>query len=249
MFSDDEKEAVGTSDTPETKEEAPKEAKGKPKPSGDVGGKGRAKQAKAKKSNGSGKVRDLPPGYAPRLIGKYRDEIMPALRSEFSLTNVMQVPRVQKVVLNVGLGEALTNAKALETTERDLSTITGQHPVTTKAKKSVANFKIREGQTIGMMVTLRGARMYEFLDRLINVALPRIRDFRGAPNHGFDGRGNYSLGFREQTVFPEIDFNEIDRLRGFQITLVTTAPNDEQAKSLLKHLGFAFALETEEAIA
>ena len=174
---------------------------------------------------------------------------MPALRSEFSLTNVMQVPRVQKVVLNVGLGEALTNAKALETTERDLSTITGQHPVTTKAKKSVANFKIREGQTIGMMVTLRGARMYEFLDRLINVALPRIRDFRGAPNHGFDGRGNYSLGFREQTVFPEIDFNEIDRLRGFQITLVTTAPNDEQAKSLLKHLGFAFALETEEAIA
>ena len=166
---------------------------------------------------------------------------MPALCSEFSLSSIMQAPRVQKVVVNIGLGEALTNAKALEAAQRDLTTITGQQPVTTKAKKSVAAFKIREGMTIGMMVTMRGARMYEFLDRLINVALPRIRDFRGAPNHGFDGRGNYSIGFREQTVFPEIDYNSIDRLRGFQITIVTSAPNDEQGKSLLKHLGFAFA--------
>ena len=220
---------------------APKKGAGKARPKA-----GKAAAVKAAATNGA---QATPVGYVPRLTVRYREEIVPALRTEFSLSSIMQAPRVQKVVVNIGLGEALTNPKALEAAQRDLSIITGQQPVTTKAKKSVAAFKIREGMTIGMMVTMRGARMYEFLDRLINVALPRIRDFRGAPNHGFDGRGNYSIGFREQTVFPEIDFNSIDRLRGFQITIVTSAPNDEQARSLLNHLGFAFARETEEAFA
>ena len=222
---------------------APKKGAGKARPKA---GKGKAAAVKAAATNGA---QATPVDYVPRLTVRYREEIVPALRTEFSLSSIMQAPRVQKVVVNIGLGEALTNPKALEAAQRDLSIITGQQPVTTKAKKSVAAFKIREGMTIGMMVTMRGARMYEFLDRLINVALPRIRDFRGAPNHGFDGRGNYSIGFREQTVFPEIDFNSIDRLRGFQITIVTSAPNDEQARSLLNHLGFAFARETEEAFA
>ena len=254
MLADEEKKAASQDEAAnqtEAKVEPKAEAEGAKPNKGEAkaeagAGKRRDKGKKAKGSNGP---QPLPPGYAPRLIARFREEIVPALRTEFSIPNVMQVPRVQKVVINIGLGEALTNAKALETAERDLSIITGQHPVTTKAKKSIAAFKIREGMTIGMMVTLRGPRMYEFLDRLINVALPRIRDFRGAPNHGFDGRGNYSMGFREQTVFPEIDFNEIDRLRGFQITIVSTAPNDEQGKSLLKRLGFAFAQEAEEALA
>ena len=209
----------------------------------------KAKDGDAPKQEGGAKEKrgkakqGLPPGYVPVLLKKYRDEVAPALAREFSLANVMQVPRATKVVLNVGLGEALTNPRALESVQRDLEGITGQRPVSTKAKKSVAAFKIREGMTIGMMVTLRGYRMWEFLDRLINVALPRIRDFRGAPTDGFDGRGNYSIGFREQVMFPEIDFNTIDRIRGLQLTIVTTAPNDDQARSLLQHLGVAFAKE------
>ena len=225
-----------------------KKAKAAPKKAAAKGRSKASKAAPAEKAAAVNGAQAAAPTYVPRLAARYREEIVPALRSEFSLSSIMQAPRVQKVVVNIGLGEALTNAKALEAAQRDLSIITGQQPVTTKAKKSVAAFKIREGMTIGMMVTMRGARMYEFLDRLINVALPRIRDFRGAPNHGFDGRGNYSLGFREQTVFPEIDYNSIDRLRGFQVTIVTSAPNDEQARSLLNHLGFAFARETEEAL-
>ena len=183
-------------------------------------------------------------GYAPRLLGRYRSEIVPALMKEFAYRNPMEVPRLKKVVLNIGLGEAKDNPKAIESAARDLGAITGQHPVQTKAKKSIANFKLREGMVVGMMVTLRGARMYEFVDRLANVALPRIRDFRGIPKNGFDGRGSYSLGIKEQTVFPEIDFNEIDRIRGMQLTVVTTAQNDEQAKRLLDHLGFAFVKDT-----
>lgn len=179
--------------------------------------------------------------YTPRLKERYRNEVVPTLMREFSYENVMQVPRVTKVVLNIGLGEALTNPKALESAERDLATITGQHPVTTKAKKSVAAFKIRQGMPVGMMVTLRGNRMYEFLDRLLHVALPRIRDFRGVPNHGFDGRGSYSLGLREQVTFPEIDYNLIDRIRGLQVTIVTTAESDDVARRLLGLLGVAFA--------
>ncbi|MCH7552392.1 MAG: 50S ribosomal protein L5 [Chloroflexi bacterium] len=179
----------------------------------------------------------------PRLLERYRADIAPALIKEFSLQNVMQAPKMVKVVVNIGLGEALTNSKALDAAEGDLKLITGQRPVMTKAKKSIAAFKIREGMTIGIMVTLRGHRMYEFLDRLVNVALPRIRDFRGTPARSFDGRGNYSLGLREQVMFPEIDFNKVDRMRGLQLTFVTTAPNDEQARSLLTQLGFAFSRE------
>ena len=182
-------------------------------------------------------------GYVPRLLERYRADIAPALIKEFSLQNVMQAPKMVKVVVNIGLGEALTNSKALDAAEGDLKLITGQRPVMTKAKKSIAAFKIREGMTIGIMVTLRGHRMYEFLDRLVNVALPRIRDFRGTPARSFDGRGNYSLGLREQVMFPEIDFNKVDRMRGLQLTFVTTAPNDEQARSLLTQLGFAFSRE------
>ena len=180
-------------------------------------------------------------GYVPRLKDKYFKTIVPTLQRELSLANVMEVPRVTKVVLNMGMGESLANPKALESAERDLATITGQKPVITKAKKSIANFKIRQGMPIGIMVTLRGSRMYEFLDRLMNIALPRVRDFRGAPNNGFDGRGNYSLGLREQIIFPEIDFNSIDRIRGLQITVVTTARNDDASRRLLALMGFAFA--------
>ena len=179
-------------------------------------------------------------GYAPRLREKYRKEIIPALIKEFGYKNPMEVPQAVKVVVNIGLGEVKDNPKVLEAAERDLVAITGQKPVTTRAKKSIANFKLRQGMAIGMMVTLRGARMYEFLDRLASIAMPRIRDFRGIPNNGFDGRGNYSLGLREQVMFPEVDFNQIDKIRGLQITVVTTARNDEQARRLLTLLGFAF---------
>jgi len=188
-------------------------------------------------------------GYVPRLKERYYKTIIPALKKDLSLANVMEVPKVVKVVLNMGLGESLTNPKALESAERDLSTITGQKPVVTKAKKSIANFKIRQGMPIGIMVTLRGNRMYEFLDRLLNVALPRVRDFRGAPNNGFDGRGNYSMGLREQIIFPEIDFNSIDRIRGLQITMVTTAGTDDAARILLTQMGLAFARDQRTAAA
>ena len=171
------------------------------------------------------------------------------MKSELGLSNIMQVPAISKVVVNVGLGEALTNPKAFESVQRDIESITGQHPVITKARKSIAAFKIRQGMPIGVMVTLRGDRMYEFLDRLINIALPRIRDFRGSPNNGFDGRGNYSLGLREHVMFPEIDYNSIDRIRGLQVTMVTTASTDEEAKALLVHLGMVFSRERDGAVA
>ncbi|MBF8299199.1 MAG: ribosomal protein [Dehalococcoidia bacterium] len=188
-------------------------------------------------------------GYVPRLKERYLNIVVPALKKELAFGNVMEVPRVTKVVLNMGMGESLTNPKALESAERDLATITGQKPVITKAKKSIANFKIRQGMPIGIMVTLRGNRMYEFLDRLFNIALPRVRDFRGAPNNGFDGRGNYSMGVREQVIFPEVDFNSIDRIRSFQITVVTTARNDDASRKLLAMMGLAFSRERVAAAA
>jgi len=191
----------------------------------------------------------MPPGYVPRLKERYKKEVAPALIKEFGYKNVMQVPQVTKVVVNVGLGEALTNPKAPEACQEDLAAITGQHAVLTKAKKSVANFKLRQGMVIGAMATLRGTLMYEFLDRLINVALPRIRDFRGAPVNGFDGRGNYSMGFREQVMFPEIDFNAVDRIRGLQVTIVTTARTDDEARRLLALMGMAFARDRAGAAA
>jgi large subunit ribosomal protein L5 len=177
----------------------------------------------------------------PRLKERYRSEIVPQLVKDFSYDNVMRAPRVEKVTLNIGLGEAVQNAKALETATSDIEAITGQHPVITRAKKSISNFKLREGMPIGAMVTLRGDRMWEFLDRLLNAALPRIRDFQGVSPNSFDGRGNYSLGLKEQVIFPEIEYDKIDKVRGMQVTIITTARTDEEAKRLLELLGMPFA--------
>jgi large subunit ribosomal protein L5 len=176
----------------------------------------------------------------PRLKERYREEIVPAFMREFGYANVMQVPRVQKVVINIGLGEATQNAKALDAASQDLGIITGQKAVITRAKRSIANFKIRDGNPIGMMVTMRGDRMWEFLDRLLNAALPRIRDFRGVSPKAFDGRGSFSLGIREQLIFPEIEYDKVDRVRGMQVNIVTSARSDEEGKRLLELLGMPF---------
>ena len=177
---------------------------------------------------------------AARLKERYQKEVAPAIAKEFGITNPMAIPRVQKVVLNMGMGEAIANAKILDTAADELRAITGQKPVITKAKKSIASFKLRQGMPIGVMVTLRGDRMYEFLDRLVSIALPRVRDFRGVSPKAFDGRGNYTIGVREQLIFPEIDFNKVDKLRGMNISIITSARNDEQARALLKGLGMPF---------
>lgn len=177
---------------------------------------------------------------ASQMKEKYLKEVVPALRKEFNYGNPMQVPSVHKVVVNIGMGEAIQNAKAMDAAVADLSTITGQRPVITRAKRSVAAFKLREGMQIGCMVTLRGARMYYFLDKLMNVALPRIRDFQGISAEAFDGRGNYTLGLREQLVFPEIDYDKVDKVRGMEISIVTTARTDEEARRLLKLMGMPF---------
>lgn len=170
----------------------------------------------------------------------YNNEIVPALRKSFDYKNIMQVPRIEKIVVNIGMGEALDNPKALEAAVSDLTIITGQKPVTNKARKSIANFKLREGRLIGTKVTLRGERMWAFLDRLINTALPRVRDFRGISANAFDGRGNYTLGLRDQLIFPEIEYDKIDKLRGMEVTIVTTAKTDDQARALLQMLGMPF---------
>jgi large subunit ribosomal protein L5 len=176
-----------------------------------------------------------------RMQERYNNEIAPALFKSFGFKNVMQVPRIQKVVVNIGLGEALDNPKALESAVSDLTQVTGQKPITTKARRSIANFKLREGRLIGTKVTLRGDRMWAFLDRLLNVALPRVRDFRGVSANAFDGRGNYTLGLRDQLVFPEIEYDKIDKLRGMEVTIVTTARNDDEARALLQLLGMPFS--------
>lgn len=176
----------------------------------------------------------------PRLRERFISEVIPAMKREFGYQNVMQVPRLAKVVVNIGLGEALQNAKALDAATNDLATITGQRPIITRAKKSIATFRLRAGNPIGAKVTLRGKRMYDFLDRLFNVALPRVRDFRGVSPDSFDGRGNYTLGLREQLVWPEIDYDSIDKVRGMEITIVTTAETDEEARHLLRLLGMPF---------
>ena len=175
-----------------------------------------------------------------RLKERYQKEVAPAIAKEFGIKNPMAIPRVQKVVLNMGMGEAIANAKILDVAVDELRSITGQKPVITKAKKSIASFKLRQGMPIGVVVTLRGDRMYEFLDRLVSIALPRVRDFRGVSPKAFDGRGNYTIGVREQLIFPEIDFNKVDKLRGMNISIITTARNDEQARALLKGLGMPF---------
>ncbi|MFL5665547.1 MAG: 50S ribosomal protein L5 [Ktedonobacteraceae bacterium] len=177
---------------------------------------------------------------ASRLKEKYRQEVVPALRKEFNYKNPMQVPGVHKVVVNIGLGEVIQNAKAMDAAVSDLATITGQRPVITRAKRSVAAFKLREGMQIGCMVTLRGDNMFQFLDKLLNVALPRLRDFQGVSAEAFDGRGNYTLGLREQLVFPEIDYDKVDKVRGMEVSIVTTARTDEEGRRLLRLMGMPF---------
>jgi large subunit ribosomal protein L5 len=176
----------------------------------------------------------------PRLKEKFLSDIVPALAQEFKYKSIMQVPKLEKIVLNIGMGEALQNPKALDAAVSDLQMIAGQKPVITRAKKSIASFKLRQGQAIGAMVTLRGNTMYEFADRLINLALPRIRDFRGVSRRSFDGRGNYSLGLREQIIFPEIEYDKVDKVRGLEVAIVTTAIDDAQGYALLKRLGMPF---------
>ncbi|MFZ1051700.1 MAG: 50S ribosomal protein L5 [Candidatus Sulfotelmatobacter sp.] len=176
----------------------------------------------------------------PRLRSKFEKEVAPALLKELELKNAMAVPRLNKIVVNMGMGEATQNSKILDPAVNELGQITGQKPIVTKAKKSIAAFKVREGQAIGTMVTLRGDRMYEFLDRLVNIVLPRVRDFRGVSTKSFDGRGNYTLGLHDQLIFPEISYEKVDKMKGMNFTIVTTAANDNQARTLLKHLGMPF---------
>ena len=181
---------------------------------------------------------EAPP--VPRLKERYRAEIAPALKQEFGYDNVMQIPGLTKIVVNMGVGEAARDAKLIDGAVRDLSTITGQKPAVARAKKSVAQFKLREGMPIGGMVTLRGERMYEFLDRLVNIVLPRVRDFRGVSTKSFDGRGNYTIGLHDQLIFPEIDYSKVDKLKGMNITIVTTAKDDNSARALLRQFGMPF---------
>ena len=177
----------------------------------------------------------------PRLKEFYRQEVTPALTKEFGYSSVMEVPRLEKIVVNIGMGEALQNPRAMDAASTDIATITGQKPMANRAKRSIANFKVRQGNPIGLSVTVRGDRMWEFYDRLVNAALPRIRDFHGVSTKAFDGRGNYSLGLKEQLIFPEIEFDKIDRIRGMQIVIVTTASSDEEGKRLLQLLGMPFS--------
>ncbi len=213
----------------EQKPAAPKAAGAK---GAETKGKGAGKEAKAEAKP---RVK-----VTPRLLDQYRKDIAPAMMREFQYENKMQVPQVKKVVVNVGLGEAIANAKALDSAVRDITLVTGQKPIVQRARKSIATFKLREGMPIGVKVTLRGERMYHFLDRLMNIALPRTRDFHGVSRDAFDGRGNYTLGLREQLIFPEIDYDTIDKIRGMEITIVTSAGNDEEARRLLQLMGMPF---------
>jgi len=180
------------------------------------------------------------PAKPARLRLRYAAEVLPALVKELGFTNPMQAPRLEKIVVNMGLGEAINNGKIIDASVEQLASITGQKPVVTKARKSIANFKLRQGQSIGAMVTLRGDRMYEFFDRLVSVALPRVRDFKGVSPKAFDGKGNYTLGVREQVIFPEINYDKVEKIKGLNITVVTTARNDEEGRALLRHLGMPF---------
>jgi large subunit ribosomal protein L5 len=202
---------------------------------------------KDKKASRDSSQEQKPPAQAqhsakerPRLRSKFEKEVAPALLKELELNNAMAVPRLNKIVINMGMGEATQNSKILDPAVNELGQIAGQRPIVTKAKKSIAAFKVREGQAIGTMVTLRGDRMYEFLDRLLNIVLPRVRDFRGVSTKSFDGRGNYTLGLHDQLIFPEISYEKVDKMKGMNVTIVTTAANDNQARTLLKHLGMPF---------
>jgi large subunit ribosomal protein L5 len=230
------KEAPAAAEKPAKAEKAPREAKEKgagKAPKGQKGGDGGEAKAKAPV------IRD-PPGYKPRLKILYQETVAKGLKEEFSYRSVMQIPRLSKIVVSTGLGQAIENKKLLDSAAQEIAQITGRKPVRTKARKSIANFKVRKGMDLGLMVTLRGNAMYEFLDRLINVAMPRIKDFRGANPNAFDGHGNYSLGVTEQIIFPEIDYDKIERVSGMNIAVVTTARTDPEARSLLSRLGMPF---------
>jgi large subunit ribosomal protein L5 len=203
----------------------------------DKGGKGRQSEKQEERAPA---VAHHAAKETPRLKSRFQKEVAPALMKEFDLKNPMAVPRLHKIVVNMGVGEATQNAKILDPAVNELGQITGQKPVVTKAKKSIAAFKVREGMPIGAMVTLRGDRMYEFMDRLVNIVLPRVRDFRGVSSKSFDGRGNYTMGLHDQLIFPEIDYAKVDKLKGMNVTIVTTAGSDEQARALLRHLGMPF---------
>jgi len=226
-------------------DEKDKKQKGQGQPQGQgkpQGKKAKPEQAEAAAEETSGKP-ERPKANnraTARMREKYVKEVLPALMKEFSLDNPMAAPKLEKIVVNMGVGEATQNAKVIDPAAGEVGLITGQKPVVTKAKKSIAAFKVREGMPIGVMVTLRGDRMYEFFDRLVNVALPRVRDFRGVPTKSFDGRGNYTLGVRDQLIFPEIDYSKVEKMKGMNITIVTTAGNDDQARALLKHMGMPF---------
>lgn len=202
-------------------------------------GKGKAKKGKAAAA-ATGPSAPLPEGYVPRLKKRYQEEVVARIQKEFGIDNVMAVPRIEKISLNMGVGEAIQNIKILDDAAEELASLAGQRPVITRAQKSIAAFKLRQGMPIGARVTLRGTRMWEFLDRLITVALPRVRDFRGISTKSFDGRGNYTLGVRDQLIFPEIDYNKVEKAKGMNITIVTTAGNDERALFLLRELGMPF---------
>jgi large subunit ribosomal protein L5 len=231
----------------DTKEKAPKPAKGQDgAPKGGKGG------GKGKEKGGAGAAVDHEPKAregAPRLHTFYQQTVRAKLAKEFGLANPHQVPRLVKIILNVGMGDASKNPKQLEAAVEELSAITGQKAVVTKAKKAIANFGLRAGMPVGAFVTLRGARMYEFLDRFINLAIPRIRDFRGLPNRSFDGRGNYTFGIKEQMIFPEIDYDKVEKIHGMDITLVTSADRDDLAMALLRELGWPFRGETPQRVA
>jgi large subunit ribosomal protein L5 len=231
----------------DAKEKAPKAPKGQEgAPKGGKGG------GKGKDKGGAGAALDHEPKAregAPRLQAYYRETVRGKLAKEFGLTNPHQVPRLEKIVLNVGMGDASKNPKQLEAAVEELSAVTGQKAVITKAKKAIANFGLRAGMPVGAFVTLRGARMYEFLDRFINLAIPRIRDFRGLPNRSFDGRGNYTFGIKEQMIFPEIDYDKVEKIHGMDITLVTSADRDDLAMALLRELGWPFRGETPQRVA
>jgi large subunit ribosomal protein L5 len=229
------------------KPENPKEDKQQKKVAGAGQGQGKPKEKKATPEATEAAEKSAKPvrpkatsRSTARLREKYYKEVLPALIKEFSLDNPMAAPRVEKIVVNMGEGEATQNAKLIDPASSEVGLITGQKPVVTRAKKSIAAFKVREGMPIGVMVTLRGDRMYEFLDRLLNIALPRVRDFRGVSTKSFDGRGNYTLGIRDQLIFPEIDYSKVEKLKGMNITFVTSARDDDQARSLLKHMGMPF---------
>jgi large subunit ribosomal protein L5 len=232
----DKKDKTTSSEPKKSAAKAAPKAGTKPKASAKEGKK-ESKPAEGKEPVGKAEPEKVP---TPRLKQRYHDVVIPALMKEFSYTNPMQAPKLVKVVLNVGMGEAISNAKALEFAADELGRITGQKPVITRAKKSIATFKLREGMPIGCTVTLRRERMYEFLDRFISAALPRIRDFKGVPSKSFDGRGNYTMGIREQVIFPEIEIDKVDSIHGMDIVIVTTAKTDEEGRALLGHLGMPY---------